>query len=103
MPCFKPANMKKIKINKKKLTTLDNKHKEFLNEFSKDENDKIPELKKEKMLLEKQIENIENDKTNIEDIMDMKDRIQTINQNIKNIKIKKKEYFLEFITGLKIL
>ena len=41
MPCFKPANMKKIKINKKKLTTLDNKHKEFLNEFSKDENDKI--------------------------------------------------------------
>ena len=95
MPCFKPANMKKIKINKKKLTTLDNKHKEFLNEFSKDENDKIPELKKEKMLLEKQIENIENDKTNIEDIMDMKDRIQTINQNIKNIKIKKKEYFLD--------
>ena len=49
MPSFKPKTVKKIKVNKKNSTTLDGKHKEFVNEFNKDENDKIPRLKKEKM------------------------------------------------------
>lgn len=48
MPSFKPKTNKKIKFNKQKSITLDGKHKEFLNEFSKNENDKIPELKNEK-------------------------------------------------------
>jgi hypothetical protein len=38
MPSFKPKSSKKIKFNKKSAITLDTKHKEFLNEFSKDEN-----------------------------------------------------------------
>ena len=37
MPAFKPKSAKKIKFNKKSSITLDGKHKEFLNEFSKDE------------------------------------------------------------------
>ena len=45
MPNFKPKSNKKIKFNKKASVTLDTKHKEFLNEFTKDEYDKIPELK----------------------------------------------------------
>ena len=49
MPSFKPKTVKKIKVNKKNSTTLDGKHKEFVNEFNKDENDKIPLLKKEKI------------------------------------------------------
>ena len=32
MPSFKPKSAKKIKISKKNSTTLDGKHKEFLNE-----------------------------------------------------------------------
>ena len=48
MPAFKPKSAKKIKFNKKSSITLDGKHKEFLNEFSKDENDRIPELQLEK-------------------------------------------------------
>jgi hypothetical protein len=52
MPSFKPKTNKKIKFNKQKSITLDGKHKEFLNEFSKNENDKIPDLKVEKKELE---------------------------------------------------
>ena len=35
MPTFKPKPNKKMKFNKKASVTLDSKHKEFLNEFSK--------------------------------------------------------------------
>ena len=48
MPSFKPKSIKKIKFNKKNAVTLDNKHKEFINEFAKDENNRIPELQNEK-------------------------------------------------------
>ena len=51
MPTFKPKPSKKIKFNKKTSVTLDTKHKEFLNEFSKDEHDVIPELKAERNVL----------------------------------------------------
>ena len=45
MPSFKPKSVKKIKINKKTSTTLDGKHREFMNDFNKDELDKIPNQK----------------------------------------------------------
>ena len=38
MPSFKPKSSKNIKYNKKTSVTLDTKHKEYLNEFSKNEN-----------------------------------------------------------------
>ena len=47
MPTFKPKANKKMKINKKHITTLDGKHKEFINEFNHDEMDEIPKLKRE--------------------------------------------------------
>ena len=93
MPTFKPKSTKKIKFNKK-TTTLDTKHKEFLNEFSKDENDIIPELKSEKYILKQQLKN-ENDNLTIEKKMDIEDRITEITKKIKDIKCKKKEYFLD--------
>ena len=37
MSSFKSKSNKKIKFNKKSTITLDTKHKEFLNEFSKGE------------------------------------------------------------------
>ena len=55
MPSFKPKSNKKIKFNKQKAVTLDTKHTEIINEFDKDENDKIPELKYERSLLKKQV------------------------------------------------
>ena len=81
MPSFKPKSAKKIRVCKKYTTTLDGKHKEFINEFSKNEFDTIPKLKLERIDLKKQIEKL--DKINIEQIMDMKDRIKEINELIK--------------------
>jgi len=96
MPSFKPKTVKKIKVNKKNSTTLDGKHKEFVNEFNKDENDKIPRLKKEKseikIILEKN--SIENTLT-IEQVMDYRDKLAEITNEIKELKSKKIEYFLD--------
>ena len=59
MPNFKPKSNKKLKFNKKSAVTLDIKHKEFINEFDKDENDRIPEFKYERQELKKQLNNPE--------------------------------------------
>lgn len=94
MPSFKPKTNKKIKFNKQKSITLDGKHKEFLNEFSKNENDKIPDLKAEKKELELKLANPD-EKLTIEQKLDITDRIKEITSTIKELKSKKKEYFLD--------
>jgi hypothetical protein len=92
MPTFKPKTNKKISISKKYSTTLDGKHKEFINDFIKDETDIIPRLKEEqneiKILLK-------DTKLPIEQIMEFNDRIREINESIKEIKGKKINYFLD--------
>lgn len=93
MPSFKPKSAKKMRVCKKYTTTLDGKHKEFVNEFSKNEFDTIPKLKQERELLNQQLEHL--DKSNIEQIMDTKDRIKEINILIKELKDKKNNYFLD--------
>ena len=54
MLSFKPKSNKKIKFNKKSAVTLDTKHKEFLHEFSLDE-DSILDYKCEIYNLKKKI------------------------------------------------
>ena len=78
MLSFKPKANKKIKICKKYSTTLDGKHKEFINEFTKDEFDTIPKLKSERLYLKKQLEN--ESSLPIEQIMEIKDRVKEINE-----------------------
>jgi len=96
MPSFKPKTTKKIKVNKKSNVTLDGKHNEFINEFTKDEQNNLPKLKSEKREITVKIEENEKSKSmNIEELMDYKDRLNEINNEIKNIKTKKKEYFLD--------
>lgn len=94
MPTFKPKTNKKIKYNKKNSITLDEKHKEFLNEFTKYEYNTIPELKSEKDNLMSKLEN-EKETLSLEQKLDIKDRINDINVLIKELKLKKKEYFLD--------
>lgn len=94
MPNFKPKTSKKIKFNKKTSITLDTKHKEFLNEFTKDENNKIPELKIERQELKQKLQD-ENSNLTIEQRLDVEDKINEITDNIKELKTKKKEYFLD--------
>jgi hypothetical protein len=96
MPSFKPKATKKIKISKKNSTTLDGKHKEFVNEFHKDELDSIPKLKMERENIKQILENNLIEKTlTIEQELDHKDRLNEIKESIKSLKLKKKEYFLD--------
>ena len=92
MPSFKPKSAKKIKFNKKSIVTLDNKHKEILNEFSKDE-DTVLENKYEISNLKKILS--EKDNLPIEDKLDLSDKITELKNNIKEFKQKKKEYLLD--------
>ena len=92
MPSFKPKSNKKIKFNKKTAVTLDIKHTEIINEFDKDENDRIPELKYERQELKKQLTNPD---ISVEQRLDIEDQIIEINETIKETKIKKKEYYLD--------
>jgi len=91
MPSFKPKTNKNIKVTKKNSTTLDGKHKEFINEFSIDDQDIIPKLEKERTELKQKMgqENL-----TIEQLLDYKDRILEIRTMIKELKQKKKEYYL---------
>ena len=82
MPSFKPKTMKKIKINKKNSVTLDGKHKEMMNDFSKDEKDVIPSLKEEKRFLKQELISKDESLT-LEQKLDMNDRIQEIKVNGK--------------------
>jgi hypothetical protein len=93
MPSFKPKSIKKIKFNKKNAITLDNKHKEFINEFAKDENNRIPELQNEKSKIKEQILNTK--EMNIELKLELTDKLKEINEKIKGLKNKKKDYFLD--------
>jgi hypothetical protein len=94
MPNFKPKSNKKIKFNKKASVTLDTKHKEFLNEFTKDEYDKIPDLKSEREEYKQKLKNDYNELA-VEQKLDLEDKINEITTMIKEIKSKKKEYFLD--------
>ena len=93
MPSFKPKTNKKIKYNKKSAVTLDGKHKEFLNEFSRNEHDKIPELKLKIKELKAKLE--ENPSMNVEERLDTIDQVEEFNKQIKDYKTRKKEYFLD--------
>ncbi len=91
MPSFKPKTNKKIKVSKRNATTLDGKHNEFLTEFVNDEYEQIPKLKQEKHTLKLKLEA----EKNIDIRMELSDRINEINQTIKELKEKKNNYFLD--------
>ena len=91
MPSFKPKTQKKFKFNKKNAITLDNKHMEFINEFTRDEIYTIPELKHERFELRQHM----NDDLSIEQRIELQDRLEEINKCIKDCKSKKKEYYLD--------
>lgn len=94
MPNFKPKSNKKIKFNKKTSITLDIKHNEFLNEFTKDEHNTIPELKFEIQELKQKLNDNSHEFT-VEQKLDIGDRINELSEKIRETKSKKKEYLLD--------
>lgn len=91
MPNFKPKTNKKIKVSKRNATTLDGKHNEFLTEFVNDEYEQIPKLKHEKHHLKLLLDKC----NNIDERMEINDRIIEIDETIKELKSKKNNYFLD--------
>ena len=94
MPSFKPKSNKKIKFNKKTSITLDTKHKEFLNEFTKDESNIIPYLKIERQELRQKLNDNCHELT-VEQKLDIEDKINELTEKIRETKSRKKEYFLD--------
>ena len=94
MPSFKPKSNKKIKFNKKTSITLDTKHKEFLNEFTKDESNIIPYFKIEREELRQKLNNNCHELT-VEQKLDIEDKINELTEKIRETKSRKKEYFLD--------
>jgi len=93
MPTFKPKTVKKLKVSKRASTTLDGKHREFINQFHKDEHDIIPQLKKKRE--EKRLLLSENLTLSIEEKMNINDEIDEITKQIKTTRNKKTDYYLD--------
>jgi hypothetical protein len=94
MPSFKQTPQKSIKLNKNKLTTLDEKHKEIIHTFTKAEKDQLPKLKNEKKQILKLLKDPE-EEIDIHQRLNMEDRLTEINSEIRAIKTNKKKYLLE--------
>ena len=92
MPTFKPKNNKKCILNPKSTTTLDNKHKEIIDNL-KNEMSQIPILKKKKTNYQNYLNN--NTEIKIEEKMNIIDEINEIKKTIKELKNKEKNYLLK--------
>jgi hypothetical protein len=93
MSSFKPKPSKKIKFNKKSAITLDIKHKELLNEFSKDESN-ILDYKNELKSLYKELKD-KHESLTIDERLELTDKIDDLRENVKQLTFKKKDYLLD--------
>jgi len=93
MTNFKIKPVKTIKPYDKYETTLDNKHKEHMSEFAINEQNLIPKLKDEKEVLKTTL--LSNKNLSVDDVMEIKDKINEIKQKIKSLKIRKNKYFAD--------
>lgn len=86
-----PAN-KKTYV-KPTLNTIDEKHTDMLKQFYEIDTKIIPELKEEKARLVETAKNLK--ETQIDQYMELRDKIHTIQRRIKNLQHQKKEYLLD--------
>lgn len=92
MPIFKPKNTKKIVVSNNNIVTLDNKHSELIKQFDDELTINIPNLKKEKREI---LEILRNEDLSLDIRLDYEDKIKIINEQIRDIKQKKKKYYLD--------
>ena len=92
MPAFKPKATKKIGKKTKNNVTVDSKHHEKMEEFKSTELTVLPSLLSEK----KEIKNkLKKNNINIEERLNLEDKLRQIRIDIKVNKIKKKNYLLD--------
>ena len=92
MPNFKPKTKKKIVVDKRNNLKLDVKHDEKIKEFDDIERNIIPKLKKEKKAL---IKILDKKDLLLESRIEYENKLYDVKAKIKNLKNKKKEYYLE--------
>jgi hypothetical protein len=93
MPSFKPKNSKQINVSIKSATTLDNKHREILEQIKEKECNKVPELRSTKRKLQKVLKKYS--ELTLEQQLEINDRIKEINKEIQEIQKERKNYFLD--------
>ena len=74
------------------INSIDIKHTEMLDRFEKIENDIIPNLKKEKEDLKEKVSILKEHQ--LDEFMKIKDRVNEIQQELKELKFEKKKYLL---------
>jgi hypothetical protein len=96
----------RITLKKNQNISIDEKHTLLMNEFHKIENETIPHLQMEKKKFKHKLKKLKSivqsttalhsvDKSNLDNYMNICDKIQKIDTEIKKIKNKKKKYLLE--------
>ena len=90
MPNFKPKANKKLKFNKKTKITLDNTHREKMEEFKNIKSTIIPNDKKKIEELKKKFKSSKN----IDEKLLLKTQIKELKKKIKDDKQKEKNYLL---------
>tara|TARA_B110000967_G_scaffold206541_1_gene253516 strand:+ start:832 stop:1980 length:1149 start_codon:yes stop_codon:yes gene_type:complete len=91
MPSFKHKTNKKIILDEKTIITIDSKHKEIEEEFRVNNTNTLPELRSKKKALTKLLETPD---LPIVDQLELKDTILSVKNEIKAIKQKEKNYYL---------
>ena len=90
MPVFKIKNTKKIIITKH-ITTLDGKHKEIIDSFNTDNQELLPALLNQKTAI---CERLKKKSLNIDETLELHDKLKEIKLKEKELKKKKKDYLL---------
>lgn len=93
MPSFKPKNSKQINVSMKSSTTLDNKHRDILEQIKEKEETKIPELRSTKKKLQKVL--LKYKELTLEQKLEIEDRIKEITKEIQEIRKERKNYYLD--------
>jgi hypothetical protein len=93
MPSFKPKTNKKILVEQNKTVTLDSKHQEIMESITEIENETIPTLENKIVTLKLEYKKLK--KSNIDERLEIKDKIKEIKHKIKILSEKKNNYFLD--------
>lgn len=91
MPAFKHKTNKKIILDEKSIITLDGKHKEIEKNFETDKSELLPELRCKKKYLTNLL--LQPD-LSIEQKLEINDKIVEMSNEIKSLKKKKRDYYL---------
>mgnify|MGYP000291090177 CR=1 FL=1 len=87
---FKPKTNKKIEVDEKTITTLDDKHNQILKSINKEESN-IPKIKQKINILKNKLEKVKS----LEEKYNIKDTINEYTKKINSIKKMRKNYLLD--------